>query len=97
MARLGDEEIARRLAALPGWRRAGDSITRTFEVASFRDAVFFVNAVAALAEGAHHHPDIDIRWRRVTLTLSTHSAGGLTSRDFDLAEAIERHTQRWRG
>ena len=81
----------------PGWTREGQAITRTYQFPSFRDAVFFVNAVAALAEAANHHPDIQLSWRRVTLTLTTHSAGGLTDRDLALAEAIDRHTQRWRG
>ncbi|HEY8393489.1 MAG TPA: 4a-hydroxytetrahydrobiopterin dehydratase [Thermaerobacter sp.] len=97
MARLSEAEIAARLERLPGWRRDGEAITRTYELASFRDALFFVNAVAGLAEAANHHPDIDIRWRRVTLTLSTHSEGGLTQKDFDLAEAIDAHTRRWAG
>ena len=92
MTRLDEQEIASRLARLPGWERAGDTIRRTWRLGSFRDAVFFVNVVAALAEAANHHPDIDIRYRQVTLALTTHRAGGLTARDFALAEAIEAHT-----
>lgn len=92
MDRLPEDEIARRLARLPGWERAGAAIRRTFRLDSFRDAVFLVNAVAALAEALRHHPDIDVRYRTVTLTLTTHDAGGLTERDFALAEAIEAHT-----
>ncbi len=95
MERLDATEIERRLAALPGWEWAGNALRRTFTLASFRDAVFFVNAVAALAEAAGHHPDVDLRYRRVTLTLTTHDAGGLTERDFALAAEIERAT-RWR-
>ncbi|WPD18210.1 4a-hydroxytetrahydrobiopterin dehydratase [Thermaerobacter composti] len=95
--RLDEAAIRQRLAALPGWERTGDAIRRTYRLATFRDAVFFVNAVAALAEGMNHHPDVDIRYRQVTLTLTTHSAGGLTDRDFELAAAIDRHTARWRG
>ncbi|ADU51553.1 pterin-4-alpha-carbinolamine dehydratase [Thermaerobacter marianensis DSM 12885] len=95
--RLDEPAIRQRLAVLPGWERAGDAIRRTYRLAGFRDAVFFMNAVAALAEGMNHHPDVDIRYRQVTLTLTTHSAGGLTDRDFELAEAIERYTARWRG
>lgn len=92
MPRLAEEEIARRLARLPGWERARDAIRRTYRLASFRKAMFLVNAVAGLAEAMRHHPDIDVRYRRVTLTLTTHDAGGLTERDFALAEAIDAHT-----
>lgn len=90
VARLSDPEIARALARVPGWQRQGDAIERTFTFRGFQEAVGFVNRVAELAERANHHPDILIRYRRVTLTLSTHSAGGLTSKDFELAEAIDR-------
>ncbi|HEX6941253.1 MAG TPA: 4a-hydroxytetrahydrobiopterin dehydratase [Longimicrobiales bacterium] len=89
MALLGDAEVGRRLAALAGWRREGREIRKTYAFQSFRDAIAFVNRVADLAERADHHPDIDIRYDRVTLALSTHSAGGLTARDFELAGAIE--------
>ncbi|HEY8416141.1 MAG TPA: 4a-hydroxytetrahydrobiopterin dehydratase [Thermaerobacter sp.] len=95
--RLDESAIRQRLAALPGWERAGNAIRRTYRLSTFRDAVFFVNAVAALAEERDHHPDIDIRYRQVTVTLTTHSAGGLTDQDFDLAAAIDRNTARWRG
>lgn len=71
-----------------GWARDGDSITLTAERADFRDALLYVNAVGYLAEQAGHHPDIQIGWNRVTLTLSTHSAGGLTAADFALARQI---------
>lgn len=95
--RLDEPVIRQRLASLPGWERQGDAIRRTYRLASFRDAVFFVNVVAGLAEAMNHHPDVDIRYRQVTLVLTTHSAGGLTGLDFDLAEAINRQTARWRG
>jgi 4a-hydroxytetrahydrobiopterin dehydratase len=88
--RLSEDEIMARLAQLPGWRREGDAIRRTVELVDFPAAVAFVVRVGFLAEAAGHHPDIDIRWRRVTLTLTTHDAGGLTDKDFDLAAAIER-------
>ncbi|GAB6876503.1 4a-hydroxytetrahydrobiopterin dehydratase [Thermaerobacter litoralis] len=94
--RLDEPAIQQRLAALKGWERQGEAIRRTYRLATFRDAVFFVNAVAGLAEAMNHHPDVDIRYRQVTLTLTTHSAGGLTAPDFELAEAIDRHTARWR-
>ena len=85
---LNDEEITAALAGLPGWARSGDSITATVELADFRAAMLYTGAVAYLAEAANHHPDILIQWNRVTLTLSTHSAGGLTRNDTALAEQI---------
>ncbi|MDV7083599.1 4a-hydroxytetrahydrobiopterin dehydratase [Rhodococcus sp. IEGM 248] len=86
---LSDGEIDTALAELPGWRRAGDSLVRTVESPSFPEAVELVRKVAESAEAANHHPDIDIRWRKVTYTLSTHSAGGLTQLDLDLAAQID--------
>jgi len=86
--RLTDDEIDRRLLALPGWERHGDEIRRTFAFADFEGSLAFVGQVGALAEAANHHPDIDIRYSKVTLALSTHDAGGLTAKDFDLAEKI---------
>jgi 4a-hydroxytetrahydrobiopterin dehydratase len=86
---LTEEEIATALAALAGWTRVGGSITRTLELAGFRDAMLITGAVAYLAEQANHHPDILIRWNKVTLTLSTHSAGGLTAADMSLARQID--------
>jgi 4a-hydroxytetrahydrobiopterin dehydratase len=85
---LSDEEVTAALAGLPGWARSGDSITTTVELADFRAAMLYTGAVAYLAEAANHHPDILIQWNRVTLTLSTHSAGGLTANDTALAERI---------
>lgn len=85
---LTDEEITAALASLPGWTRTGDSITRSVKVADFRAAMLYVGAVAYLAEAANHHPDITVQWNRVTLTLSTHSAGGLTRADVALAGQI---------
>ena len=89
MERLGEQEIEGRLADLSGWGREGDAIRKEYRFAGFEEAVTFVNRVARLAEAADHHPDIDIRYDRVLLALSTHSAGGLTKRDFDLAERID--------
>jgi 4a-hydroxytetrahydrobiopterin dehydratase len=85
---LTDPQIAVELETVPAWRREGSSIATVVERADFRDAVLFVGAVAYLAERANHHPDISIAWNRVTLTLSTHSAGGLTASDFNLARGI---------
>jgi 4a-hydroxytetrahydrobiopterin dehydratase len=88
MELLTEDEIAAQLSAAPGWSRAGSSITRTVTRDDFRGAMLFTGAVAYLAEEAGHHPDILIQWNRVTLTLSTHSAGGLTALDFGLAGKI---------
>lgn len=89
MELLTDDEITAAIARLPGWVRADDSITTTVELADFRAAMLYLGAVAYLAEQANHHPDILVQWNRVTLTLSTHSAGGLTGADFALAERIK--------
>jgi 4a-hydroxytetrahydrobiopterin dehydratase len=90
MSLLSAEEIAGRLADLPGWTAEGDSIVSVHKRGSFGAAVLYAGAVAFLAEAANHHPDILIQWDTVTLTLSTHSAGGLTARDFELAGQISR-------
>ncbi|GAB2506311.1 4a-hydroxytetrahydrobiopterin dehydratase [Nocardia heshunensis] len=87
---LSDDDIAKALTELPDWSRVGDSITRTIEASSFLAGIELVRRVAAAAEAANHHPDIDIRWRRVTFTLSTHDAGGLTPLDMALAREIDR-------
>lgn len=88
MSLLTEDQIAARLGQTAGWERTGDSITRTVKLGDFRDAMIYVGAVAHLAQAANHHPDIAISWNRVTLTLSTHSAGGLTEADFALAGQI---------
>jgi 4a-hydroxytetrahydrobiopterin dehydratase len=90
MTLLNEEEIAARLGSVPGWERDGDSIVAVVTRADFRDALLYVGAVGYLAEAAGHHPDIAISWNKVTLTLSTHSAGGLTGADFDLAGRISQ-------
>jgi 4a-hydroxytetrahydrobiopterin dehydratase len=89
MTLLDDEAIARELTEVPGWERAGDSIVKTVQLADFKAAMAFVNEVARLAEAENHHPDITIQWNKVTLTLSSHSAGGLTANDFGLARQID--------
>ena len=88
MELLTAEEIARELGKLPGWTLSGKEIRTTVEHRDFTEAMGFVVSVALLAEKANHHPDIDIRWNRVGLALSTHSAGGLTAKDFALASRI---------
>jgi 4a-hydroxytetrahydrobiopterin dehydratase len=91
MAKLLDAEgIAEGQRSAPGWQEAGGEISRTFTLPSFTAALVFACAVGQLAEQADHHPDILIKFRKVTLTLSTHSAGGLTEKDFALAREIDR-------
>ncbi|QLY32759.1 4a-hydroxytetrahydrobiopterin dehydratase [Nocardia huaxiensis] len=92
-ALLSEDDITKALTELPDWTRTGDSIARTVEAPSFLSGIELVRRVAVAAEAANHHPDIDIRWRRVTFTLSTHSAGGLTALDVALAHEIDRQTQ----
>ena len=87
---LDDEEIEQRLDELGDWEREGDEMMKWFEFDDFSLAISFVNDVARMADRYDHHPDIDIRYNRVKLTLSTHSEGGLTSIDFDLASDIEQ-------
>jgi 4a-hydroxytetrahydrobiopterin dehydratase len=87
MALLSDEEIGGRLEVLRGWERDGDAITRDFKNADFKESVAFVNRVMPVAEAMNHHPDLAISWDTVTVT--THSEGGLTENDFDLAARID--------
>ncbi len=89
MAALSDDEIADALTALPGWSAVGGAITKQFDLADFPAAVAFVVRVGFAAEAADHHPDLDVRYRRVTVALSTHSAGGVTAKDLDLAATVE--------
>ena len=89
MALLSDEEIERRLGDLAGWERAGDAIRRAFEFKDFFGSVQFVNRLVEPAEDMNHHPDLEVSWNTVTVSLSTHSAGGLTENDFELARRIE--------
>ena len=93
MTRLLEQaEISRQLETLPGWTSDGKSLHRSVEFASFPEAIAAVASLAIDAEEMNHHPDIDIRWRTVNLTLSTHSAGGITQFDIELAHRIETHT-----
>jgi 4a-hydroxytetrahydrobiopterin dehydratase len=82
---LGEAELTEFLSKHPGWRVEGRELLRTFELPSFREAIAFVGRIADAAERENHHPDIDIRYRRVTVRLSTHDAGGLTFRDPKMA------------
>ena len=90
MAKLTTEAVQVALKKLPGWSSNDETIGKQYTWPSFPDAIKFVNQVADLAEQADHHPDILINYRRVTLTLSTHSEGGITQKDFDLAAQIEK-------
>ena len=89
MALLSENEIQDRLSSVPGWRREGKTIVREFEFKDFLGAIDFVNQIAKAAEAAWHHPDIDVRWNKVRLSLSTHDQGGLTAKDFDLAGTFD--------
>ena len=86
---LSDIAIQRELGNLTGWSRRGDVLTRTYQFRNFLDSISLVNRVAELAEKANHHPDIDIRYSKVTLSLSSHDAGGITQKDIDLAKAVD--------
>jgi 4a-hydroxytetrahydrobiopterin dehydratase len=88
MSLLPESEVDRRLGDVQGWLRQGNAILKTFSFDSFAAAIAFVNRVAAVAEAQDHHPDILVQYRKVTLTLSSHDAGGLTERDFRLAREI---------
>lgn len=89
MAVLEDSEIEERLAGLSGWERSGDTIVKTFERGDFVGSVSFVDNLVEPAEAMNHHPDLEISWDKVTVTLSTHSEGGLTAADFELAAKID--------
>lgn len=89
MAKLKAPEIKTALAGVHEWKRTGSVISRTFKFKGFVPAMKFVNSVARHAEAAGHHPDIDIRWNKVTLALTTHSEGGLTQKDFQLARKFD--------
>ncbi len=84
-----DDDIATALEGLPGWERSGDQIAKEYGFDGFPDAVAFVVRIAYEAEAANHHPDLDIRYNQVTVALSTHSEGGVTVKDVDLARTIE--------
>ena len=88
MARLSDTEIDERLAELEGWERAGDAIRKRFKSADFKGSVDFVNRLTPEAEEMNHHPDLAVSWDTVTVTITTHSEGGLTENDFELARRI---------
>jgi 4a-hydroxytetrahydrobiopterin dehydratase len=87
---MREDEIRARLAALQGWELADGQITRQYKFGNFRDSVAFVVRVSYEAEAADHHPDVEISYNKVRFTLSTHSEGGVTAKDLDLAATIQR-------
>jgi 4a-hydroxytetrahydrobiopterin dehydratase len=89
MALLSEAEVEQRLAELPGWERREDAIAKEFDRGDFVGAVQFVDSMVKPAEQMNHHPDLEISWATVTVTLSTHSEGGLTAADFELAARID--------
>ena len=89
MALLEDSEVEERLASLDGWQRAGEAIEKQFKRGDFVGAVAFVQSLVAPAEEMNHHPDVAISWDTVTVTVATHSEGGLTAADFELAAKID--------
>ena len=88
--KLGDAEVGERLKTLAGWAREGNAIRKSFSFGKFAEGIRFVDRVATAADALDHHPDIDVRYTTITMVLSTHSAGGLTRKDFELAERIEQ-------
>jgi 4a-hydroxytetrahydrobiopterin dehydratase len=89
MALLSDAEIEARIAELPGWEWRGKAISKSFECGDFVGSVRFVDAIVEPAEAMNHHPDLAISWDTVTVTISTHSEGGLTAADFELAGKVD--------
>jgi len=91
LPKLSDAEIAGKLATLNGWSRDGNTITKEFVCAGFTEATQFISKLAPIANAMDHHPDLQLyRYKRVKISLTTHSAGGLTQNDFDLAGKIDR-------
>jgi 4a-hydroxytetrahydrobiopterin dehydratase len=89
VAVLNDDEIRERLGELDGWERAGDALRKEYKLDDFKGSVDFVNRITPEAEDMNHHPDLEISWDTVTVSLSTHSEGGLTENDFALAKRID--------
>ncbi len=87
-ALLSDAEITQRLASLPGWTREGNTLRRTYAFKGFPEAVAFIDRLIAPAEALNHHPDVDLRYNKVIVTLSTHDAGGITALDLELAQKM---------
>ena len=94
MSKLNAEQIGQRLKMVPDWKRRNKLISRTFEFKGFPESIKFVDRVAKAAEEINHHPDIDIRWNKVILTLTTHDQNGLTENDFVLAQRCDKVSSR---
>jgi 4a-hydroxytetrahydrobiopterin dehydratase len=89
MPLLSDEDVEARLGEIEGWRRDGDAIVREFKLDDFLGSVDFINRLAPVAEDMNHHPDLQVSWNKVTVSITTHSEGGLTENDFELAKSID--------
>lgn len=89
MPLLGDEEVETRLGELEGWTREGDAIVKEFKLDDFQGSVDFINRLTPVAEDMNHHPDLQVSWNKVTVSITTHSEGGLTENDFELAKSID--------
>lgn len=94
MAKLSAEQLRSSLSTIPEWQHVAETIVRRFQFKDFPAAIRFVNQIAERAEAAWHHPDIDIRWNKVTLTLTTHDEGGLTEKDTQLAREFDQIADR---
>jgi 4a-hydroxytetrahydrobiopterin dehydratase len=89
MPRLSEQEIESRLGELDGWAREGDAIVKEFKLDDFVGSVDFINRLAPVAEEMNHHPDLSVSWNKVKVSITTHSEGGLTENDFELAKSID--------
>jgi 4a-hydroxytetrahydrobiopterin dehydratase len=89
MALLSEEQVRERLKELSGWQRSGGQIQKVYPFGSFSEGMVFANRVAGIADALDHHPDMLVQYKQVTLTLTSHDAGGLTERDFKLAKRID--------
>jgi 4a-hydroxytetrahydrobiopterin dehydratase len=94
LEKLTAEQIKGWLATHKGWKRHANKLTKDFVFPSFRDSIVFVNRIASVADHFNHHPDIDVRYAKVTVTVTTHDVGGITTRDLDVAAQIDFATSR---
>lgn len=94
VSKLSDESVQEKLAGIPGWSVAENALVKTFSFADFVQSMQFVNRLGIAAEAAQHHPDIDIRYSKVTVALSTHDSGGITEKDFALAQEADAVAER---